>query len=211
MTKLDRPLLLFGVAAAAAFTLNFLVLGALLPHYDPVSQTISELGERGSPFEATFRVVTLIVAICLCLFTIGLFHFSLSRGYSVAPAILFAVYPVAEVGLSIFESPHPLHNVFGISSMVGFLSPLAVALTWTRNPQLRRTRYLSMAAGFLLLIEIGLNLSPLFVNFGKSDYIRTHYGAIQRSLYFTFYGWLAYLAIMLFRRSTQEERAGRAT
>jgi hypothetical protein len=88
---------------------------------------------------------------------------------------------------------------------------LAVGLTWPKDPSLSTLRALSLVVGLLVLIECGLNLSPVFVKFGETDYIRTHYGAIQRSLYFTFYPWLAYLSITLFRWSASEKSARRAS
>ena len=51
-----------------------MVLGALLPNYDPITQTISEIGRTGSPFEATFKVVNLSVAGFLILFAFGVYR-----------------------------------------------------------------------------------------------------------------------------------------
>jgi hypothetical membrane protein len=209
MTKLDRGLLLFGVAAAGAFTLNWIILGILLPGYDPISQTISELGESGSPFERVFRLVMLSEAVFLGFFSYSVLRFSASARYSVSPGVLLAGLAVCQVGVFLFEAPHPLHNVFGIASMVGFFAPLALLVAWRGQPELRTLRMISGVAAPLLALEMALNLSPLFVEFAPSDFIRSHYGAIQRSLYVTFYGWLAYLAAEIVSR-TRSTLAGLA-
>ena len=39
------------------------------------------------------------------------------------------------IGVGIFSFPHPLHNVFGLSELVGYQAPLVLALTWRRDPQ----------------------------------------------------------------------------
>jgi hypothetical membrane protein len=190
MLKPHQAFLSFGVIAAAVFTATFIVLGMLTPGYDPVSQTISELGEHGSPFEIVFRVMMATVAVCLSLFAYGGYRASRNEGCSIVPALLLAAFAITEVGIAVFESPHSLHNVFGISSTVGFLAPLGLAATW-RAKVWQALRGISAIAAVLLIAEIVLNLSPLFVEFGETDYIPSHYGAIQRSLYFTFYGWLS--------------------
>ena len=174
-----------------------MVLGALLPNYDPITQTISEIGRTGSPFEATFKVVNLSVAGFLILFAFGVYRFSVERHLSLLTAVLLGFFAAMELGVEIFESPNPWHNVFGLSSLLGFFAPLALAFTWPSTPDLRVLRRVSGVAALLVLIAVLLNLSPLFV---QVTYIIDHYGLIQRTL-FVFYLWCAYVAFILFRNA----------
>ncbi len=38
-------------------------------------------------------------------------------------------------GIGVFAYPHPLHNVFGLSELIGYQAPLILSLTWRRDPQ----------------------------------------------------------------------------
>ena len=194
-----RFCLIFGLIAGATFIVASTILGALLPNYDPVTQTISEIGERGSPFETTFKVINLFVAGCFILFAFGVYRFSKERRVSFMPAALLGYFAVMELGTFIFESPHPWHNVFGILSLLGFLAPLALAVTWPSAPDLPALRPVSAVAAVLLIGSLALNLSELFV---RVSYIVEHIGIVQRTL-FVFYLWCAYVALVLFQSARQ--------
>src|SRR5687767_3523210 len=106
MVRPVRLALLFGVLAAAIFVGITTLLGALLPDYDPISQTISEIGERGSPFETVFMAAELVVAACLLVFALGLGAYASATARSIVPAILLGSYGLANVGTAVFEAPH---------------------------------------------------------------------------------------------------------
>src|SRR5215467_6547250 len=125
-----RFCMIFGLIAGAAFIAASAILGALLPNYDPVTQTISEIGESGSPFETIFKAINLLVAVCFIVFAFGVYRISRERRVSLVPASLLGYFAVTQLGVFAFESPHPLHNLFGISSILGFFAPLALAITW---------------------------------------------------------------------------------
>jgi hypothetical protein len=184
--------------AGAVFIGTSIVLGALLPNYDPITQTISEIGEKGSPFEMPFKIANLFVAGCFVPFTYGVYRFSVARQLSPVPVFLLGFHAATEFGVFIFESPHPWHNVFGISSILGFFAPLGLAITWPSTPDLRVLRYVSSVVAVLILIAMPLNLSPLFI---QVPYIVEHYGLV-------FHLWCAYLAIILFRNAREPTHSG---
>ena len=194
-----RFCLIFGLIAGAVFIGTSTVLGALLPNYDPVTQTISEIGERGSPFETTFKVANLFVAGCNVLFAFGIYRFSREWRVSLVPAALLGFHAAMELGVFIFESPHPWHNVFGISGLLGFFAPLALAVTWPSTPDLLALRRVSAITAALLIPSLALNLSPLFI---QVSWIVDHYGLVQRTM-LVFYFWCAYVALALFLRARQ--------
>jgi hypothetical protein len=183
--------------AGLGFIATWLVLGALLPNYDPITQTISEIGEKGSLFEVPYKITNLIVAGSFVLFSYGVFRFSTAHQLSPVPAFLLGFFALTQLGVSIFESPNPLHNLFGIASMPAFLTPLVLAITWRSAPGLHGLRKLSWLAGGLILIAIAVNLSPLFI---RVPYIARHIGLMQRFLPL-FHLWCACLAISLSRNA----------
>jgi hypothetical protein len=175
------------------------LLGVLLPGYDLVTQTISEIGEQGSPFETAFRAINLLVAGCFLLFAFGVYRFSGERNLSHAPAILLGFFALMETGVFVFEAPHPWHNMFGIASILGYLAPGILAITWPDARSLRSLRRVSIAAGAFLIVSLALNLSELFV---RVPYVLEHIGIVQRTL-FVFHLWCAYAAIALWQSASQ--------
>jgi hypothetical protein len=195
MPQPHRACLLSGIFAGLGFIATWLVLGSLLPNYNPITQTISEIGEKGSPFEVPYKIANLIVVACFLLFFYGVYRFSVTWQLSRVPAFMLGFFALTQLGVSTFESPNPLHNLFGISSMLGFFTPLALAITWPSTPGLRILRNVSSVVAVFIFVAIALNLSPLFI---RLPYIAERIGLVQRSLP-VFHLWCAYLAISLFR------------
>lgn len=200
MSHQTRILLAFGFAAAVVFIGSSVVLGALLPGYNPISQTISELGESGSPFEIIFRIVILLEATCLILFALGLFLYSSKAELSLLPGALIGFYGLMELGIGVYPSPHPWHNLFGIGSTPGFFAPLGLALAWRGASDLRLMRSLSAAMFAVILSAMVLNLSPIVHPYAI---VLEYYGVLQRLLLFTFYFWIAVLAAWLLQRRAE--------
>jgi hypothetical protein len=108
MPQPHRACLLFGIFAGLGFIATWLVLGALLANYNPVTQTISEIGEKGSAFEVPYKIANLIVAGCFLLFFHGVYRFSAARQLSLVPAFMLDFFALTQLGVSAFESPQPL-------------------------------------------------------------------------------------------------------
>jgi hypothetical protein len=173
-----------------------LVLATRVEGYSHVAQTVSEIGRAGSPAEVPWRSANLIVALCLAVFAQRLGHHARARGASGAPAVLLGCYAVSQAGMAVFASPHPLHNVFGLSMLLGYLAPLSLVLAWRRLPDAQGLRTGSLVGFGLVLVGIFLNLSPLFA---RELYPLQYYGAVQRALLLAFYGWCAFVSLRLYR------------
>src|SRR6266478_4013884 len=98
MSKVDRSCLLFGLICGTALIVMSTILGALLPGYDPVGQTISEIGERGSPFERIFQITLTVGAVCFLVFAYGVYRFASVRHVSVLPAIALGFVGLMDLG-----------------------------------------------------------------------------------------------------------------
>ena len=155
MPQPHRACLLFGIFAGLGFIATWLVLGALLANYNPVTQTISEIGEKGSAFEVPYKIANLIVAGCFLLFFHGVYRFSAARQLSLVPAFMLGFFALTQLGVSTFESPNPLHNLFGISSMLGFFTPLALAITWPGAAILARLPFVVCLSGYQSFSALG--------------------------------------------------------
>jgi hypothetical protein len=87
MSQHHRFCLIFAIVAGVGFIGTWIVLGALLPNYDPIAQTIGESGEKGSPFEMPFKIANLLVAGCFVLLSYGVYRFSVARQLSLVPRL----------------------------------------------------------------------------------------------------------------------------
>ncbi len=193
---MKRFLPLFGPLAGVIFFVSVYVLALGVDGYSHVAQTISEIGKTGTGVERPFQVAMIAVDICLIVFAIGIFNYARSNNAPIVPAGFILYFGIADIGVAAFPSPHPLHNVFGLSLTIGYLAPLALAITWRDLAAASTVVRTSWIAFVLVVIAIFLNLSPLFA---RDLYPLEYYGVVQRSLFVVFYGWCAYLGVKTWR------------
>jgi hypothetical protein len=114
------------------------------------------------------------------------------------PAYLIASMALSIVGIAVFAHPHPLHNVFGISELIGYQAPLALALTWRSEPRAKSVVTFSWLLYGLVLVAILLNLSSLARQGVIWQHIADQYGLVQRALFAAWFGWCALVGALLF-------------
>jgi hypothetical membrane protein len=191
--------LLFGPIAAVIFFFGVLGLASLIPGYSHVHQDISTIGRIGSPQRVPFSVVFTFYACSLGVFASGIFSLAGHAGASRLPAYLVAFMAFTQVGIAIFATPHPLHNKFGIASMLGFLAPMAMAVSWKRARPPRTLIVVSYVLGLLLLGCIIVNLSELYPQSQLWQLVKSVPGLVQRSLAGTWLAWLFFSGILMRR------------
>jgi len=192
----DRRLL-FGPLAAVILLAGVAGLPALVPGYDAVRQTVSEIGEVGSPMRWPFAILLCVVAGCLSVFAAGLRDLAARTGRSRWPAWLTAAMAVSAAGVGLFAFPHPLHNVFGISELIGYQAPLVLALAWRRDAAAGRVVAVSAVMAALVLAAVAVNLAYSFSDAPVWDHLKPVYGLVQRSLFAAWFAWAALAGAML--------------
>ena len=196
-----KKLLSLGWVTLMAFILGTSILGSQLEGYSAISQTVSEIGEKGSPLYLPWQIFSTGIGCLLILFGIGIVSFAKKSDVSIIPGIFILFAGLSQCGVGIFPSPDPLHNIFGLSMTVGYFSPLIFALRWKTQLGMRFKR-LSQIAFILIVLGIFLNLSPAFA---PSLYPLAYYGIIQRFLLFTFYIYCSFISISLIYSSLSVE------
>jgi hypothetical protein len=141
------------------------------------------------------------VAVCILVFASAVRDVSLATHRSRLAAYLIGFMALPAAGIAMFAYPHPAHNIFGMSELVGYQAPLAFALAWRRDPGAKTLVVLSWI--FLLLIwgAIALNLSPFVAPVWV--YVKPVHGLAQRALFAAWFGWCAVVGILLFNRNWQ--------
>jgi Protein of unknown function (DUF998) len=192
-------LLLFGPLGALILGFGIVGLAFAVPGYSSVQQTVSEIGEVGSPARAAFTTLICVVAVCLLIFAAAVRDWSKAVGYASWPPYLIVCMAISAAGVGIFSFPHPLHNVFGLSETIGYQAPLAFALAWRRNPAARRYVSFSWLMWVLVWIAIALNMSSIDRHGALWAYLKPEYGLVQRALFAAWFTWCAGLGLMLWR------------
>ncbi len=192
MTTLIQPMHL-GRIIAVSFILGTLIFGFALENYSLASQTLSEIGSMSSPLRIPFQIFKTLIAALILIFSVLVLKYARRNHLSIIPGILLLCFGISDLGVALFPTPHPLHNVFGLSMTLGYLSPLFFALLWT-NDTLGNFKKVSLVFFFLILTGIFLNLSPAF----KPDlYPLNFYGLVQRFLVFTMFIYIGYLGVKI--------------
>jgi hypothetical membrane protein len=192
--------LLFGPLGAVLLALGVAVLPLWVPGYSQIHQTVSEIGERDSPARIPFTILLCAVAVCLLIFAAGVGAESTRAGHGRLSAYLIVCMAVSAAGVGIFAFPHPLHNIFGQSELIGYQAPLAFALSWRSDPRAKRLVSFSWALFALIWISLALNLAPLYRHSALWAEMKPVYGLVQRSLFAAWFCWSAGIGLMLRRR-----------
>lgn len=192
--------LLFGPLGAAIFCIGVLVLAAMVPGYSHVHQTVSEIGALDTPMRIPFAVMLGGVTLCMWVFAWGVRDAALAAGHNAFAAYLIVCMGLSGLGVAIFATPHPLHNDFGLSEIVGYQAPLAVALAWRKDPKAKALVMTSWIMFALLWVSMGLNMSPMFPGSSLAMAMKPVYGLVQRSLFLVWFAWCAIAGLLLWRR-----------
>lgn len=192
-----RARLLCGVAATAVLWSGLMLLPLMVPGYSSIRQTVSEIGEIGSPARIPFAAMLFVLAACLLLFAWGLRDISVQLRRSPVAAYLVGFMAVSSLGVGIFAFPHPLHNVFGLSEIIGYQAPWVLALTWRRVKKVGTIVTFSWTMAVLVWCAILANLGVLDWHGTLQHLERPVYGIVQRSLFFAWFVWLAGASLML--------------
>jgi hypothetical membrane protein len=190
----------FGPAAAAIFALGVLSLPRMVPGYSQVRQTVSEIGEVGSPARLPFTLLLLCVGALLLVFASAVASLSRRREHSTIAAWIIGFMAVPCIGIGIFAYPHPLHNVFGMLEMIGYQAPIFLALSWRVDPQAKTLVRFSWIFSAVVWLTIILNLTT-FHRYGAIwAQVKPIYGIVQRSLFAAWFAWCTGAAILLRRQ-----------
>jgi hypothetical protein len=200
---MSRYRFLFGPLAAAVLCFGIVGLALMVPGYSHVHQTVSELGELGSPARVPFAIMLCCVAACILIFAWAVRDLSLEAGRTQSAAYIAGAMAISIAGAGVFAFPHPLHNFFGTSELIGYQAPLAFALTWRRDLSKRTGVVVSWIMFGLIWGAIAANFITFYRDGQIWAYVKPIYGLVQRSLFVTWFSWCAWIGVLLFQRADQ--------
>ena len=189
----------FAPIAALLLFAGIFAVGLITPGYSHVRQTVSELGEVGSPGQIAFSVLLCLVAACLIIFAGAVAHSLRELGHSTLPAWFLGAMAISTAGVGLFAYPEPLHNIFGMSETVGYQAPLVAALVCKTDPRAKRIKAFSIVMYVAVLLAIAINLVALVRPAEIWSQIKPFFGVVQRSLFASWFIWCTGYALLLMR------------
>ena len=189
----------FGPIATVLFFAGIFAIGLMIPGYSPIRQTVSELGEVGSPGRVVFSILLSLVAVSLIIFAGAVAHTLRESGHSRLPAYFVGAMAISAAGAGIFAFPHPLHNVFGMSELIGYQAPLVAALVCRKDQSAKRLNVFSIVMYVAVLLAIAANMTTLHRHGDLWAHIRPFYGVVQRFLFAAWFFWCAGYGVLLSR------------
>lgn len=200
-----RTRLLCGPLAFCLFVLTVVLLPLLVPGYNQIRQTVSEIGETDSPARIPFAVMLCIIAAAIGVFASALWSKSKALNHPPVGAWFTACAAISVAGIGIFAYPHPLHNVFGMSELIGYLAPFAFAISWRHEHDHATVVRFSWLMGCLVWTAVALNLATLDRHGALFALERPFYGLVQRALFVAWFVWSAGMGLLLMRRTSSRQ------
>jgi hypothetical membrane protein len=170
----------------------------MIPGYSQIRQTVSEIGEVGSPARFLFSLMLCSVAVCLLIFSAAIHSLAVRTYRSRWPAYVVAFMAIPAAGIGIYAYPHPLHNVFGMLETVGYQAPLVTAISWRRDRDARTLTRFSFVMAAVVWVSIILNLTTLHRYGSLWIAIRPVYGIVQQSLFAAWFVWCGIVGLLLY-------------
>src|SRR5882724_5247334 len=197
-TRVAELLVIVWLFAADLLGFGIGSLALMIPVFFFKQKTAYEIGEIGSPARVPFAIMLFCVAACILVFASAVRDVSVAVHRSTFAAYLIGFMAVPAAGIGVFAYPHPLHNFFGMSELIGYQAPLALALTWRSDPRAKTLVVLSWIFFALIWGAIALNLTSLIQSVWV--YVRPFHGLAQRALFAAWFGWCAIVGILLLQR-----------
>jgi len=190
--------LLFGPVAATIFFVGVIGLALLVPGYSHLQQSISAIGRLGTPMRTPFALVIACYSASILIFASGIYSLAVARGASKLPAYWLGFLALTQLGIAVFATPHPLHDMFGLLGLLGDLVPLVLAFTWRRVGP-RNIVAISFGLGLLVFATLILNLSELFPQSALWQLEEPYPGLAQRLFVVVWLTWLVVAGVAMRR------------
>ncbi len=186
-----------GIVAFGLAVIGTTALGLLMPGYDPLRSTISELGERGSPLFLPAAFLFIAIGTSEILFAVALAARSALKKTAVAGSVFLIVnglfdyvgsglFPIDAGGA--FDSPsgqaHFIVSVIGMSVMV--LPAFFYWRAFKAEGRIKEARVTLIASIIIVVAAVAFNAA-----FFSGRMV----GLAQRFLDFTYFGWILAVAV----------------
>lgn len=196
--NIPRFLLLGGVLAPVMIMLIITGVGQITPDYNPLSDTISQMGIPGKPYAMVLHGGYLIYGLLMGAAAYGLCQSLDFTKQAKGLAILIGIHAMGIVLLAVFPDSFdsPLkHIIHDIISAISYL-PLLIGILISRG--VARHEKALKVVGILGLAVIAINLPMPVIN--MIEPLKPISGLLQRLLSASSFIWLFLIFLILYRK-----------
>lgn len=208
--RISRFFLLFGVFAPITMMVVVIVVGQITPDYNPISDTISQMGTPESPYSLVLNGGFVIYGVLMGVAAYG-FHRRLrytAMGNTLV--VLLSIHAVGTILLTIFPdsleftgkhfTDDILHNT---ASAISYPALLIGILVFTRIARQEKALRVVVVIGLAVVI---LNLLlPFVAMFGPFKPIS---GLMQRLFMASSFLWLVFTSLLLYKKPGVLQQSG---
>lgn len=215
MTKRNAKLWVGLISIWLFFILEFITdiwFGSIYPGYDWKTQSISYLGQRGSPIENWVSIWGIFFTLLVLIFAYAFYQFYKSNKWAKIAALALLVYGLGEgIGSGCFPIDPPgmditlsgrLHNIFsGIGDTGIVLLPFIFMFMFPRKENRKLHVYLWIVVG------IGSIMACFFLiakYYRPDNFILDFKGLWQRIYTFNYYVMLLVISVKMFRTGNKK-------
>lgn len=198
-----RLLLLCGVLAPVMMMVIILVIGQITPDYNPISDTISQMGTPDKPYAIVLNGGYVIYGILIGVAAYGLYRSMSSTTVAKRVAISLGIHAIFTILLGVFPDSLDLlpkhftddlaHNTISAISYLPLLAGILIFRGITRQESSLKV------TGILGLVIIIINLPMPVIN--MIDPLKSIGGLLQRLLSGSAFLWLTLTFFFLYRKN----------
>jgi len=203
---LNKVLLFCGVISPLIYIGMTILGGALIPGYNHITDTVSELMSPSAPNKGLMDTLMALSSVFMTLFGIGVFQFVKASGQSsrlaIASAVLLIILGILQIVVVLFFPQDPMGaeltfpgkmhiGLVGIQALMSILIPLFLGL-WIRKTGLLPGYGIYSIVSAALTVAMGIAIFPL----GKSIM-----GLTERITVLIYDLWLIVIAVKFFFQS----------
>lgn len=179
-------LLAMGTLSALLFWIGGTVAGFIHGNYNPVSDTVSELGALWAKSHIFMTVVMYLSGITGVLFVTGAIMACRQTGINVIPVVTALSIPFTTLWAAVFPMGTEQHAMTGLVVFIIYIGVILALFVW-RGERLKTLRLWS-AVSLVLLLGIFLRFTP---------FLPGHEGLIQRLAHLGWSIWFIAINIQL--------------
>ena len=208
--RIPRFLLLLGVFAPITMMVVVIVVGQITPDYNPISDTISQMGTPESPYVLVLNSGFIIYSILIGVAAYGFHRRLRNTVMGNALVILLGIHAVGTMLLAIFpDSPEfagkhftedILHNTLSATSYPALLIAI---LVFTRIAHQEKALRITAIIGFAVVVA---NLPLPFLT--MFDPLKPIGGLLQRLFIASSFLWLAFTSLLLYKNPSVLQQSG---
>jgi hypothetical protein len=195
MTATSRLLLRQGHVVWLVSIIN-ISLGFFIAGFNPIAQSISEVGREAPAFAYTHRIADVVIGVCMCAFGLGLNIVGSGKAaFSMTASCLLGA---SFISAGIWTLGSPLHLLYNLS-IVMILVPVACALELKDFVSSRRFETLCLAVSFIHVFMFWC----IYAGFVLSNFS----GLTQRIWTVVVMGWFGIAAYVIERRGCELKKS----